>query len=204
MTTTWYLDLEAFDAPEAYFASLSPKNRKKLRWLRNAVPKLGMGISPLAGDGDFADFFQLYLAQFPQYRGREAELRGMREIYRLFDGQRRNVSRILRDENGCAVAAALAYRSGDAVFYTHLTRTSGAYDKYSPGYYLTYAFIAGLLASPERLKLFFMGPGFYDYKAALGGVPAPVFRYEKAAWSNLFGLIRLRHRAAKERKRLSR
>ena len=201
VTTTWFLDLEGFDTAEAWFAALSPKNRKKLRWLRNAVPKLGMRISPLVSDADFADFTKLYLAQFPQYRGREAELRGVRDIYRLFDERGRGCSRLLRDENGNAVAAALAYRSGDAVFYTHLTRTAGAYDKYSPGYYLTYAFIDELLSVPERPKIFYMGPGYYDYKAALGGVPAPVFRYERAAWSNLFGLLRLRHRAAKERKK---
>ena len=204
VTTTWHLDLEPFADAEAWFAALSAKNRKKLRWLRNAVPKLGMRISPLATDADFADFTELYLAQFPQYRGREAELRGVREIYRLFDERGRGCSRILRDENGAAVAAALAYRSGEAVFYTHLTRAAGAYDKYSPGYYLTYAFIAGLFDAAEAPKLFFMGPGYYDYKAALGGVPAPVFRYERAAWSNLFGLIRLRHRAAKERKKSAR
>ena len=204
VTTTWFLDLEKFADAEAWFASLSPKNRKKLRWLRNAVPKLGMRISPLVSDADFADFMRLYLAQFPQYRGREAELRGVREIYRLFDEQGRGCSRILRDESGAAVAAALACHSGEAVFYTHLTRSSGDYDKYSPGYYLTYAFIDGLLDAPEVPKLFFMGPGYYDYKAALGGVPAPVFRYERAAWSNLFGLIRLRHRAAKERKKSAR
>ena len=201
VTTTWYLDLEVFGDAGAWFAALSPKNRKKLRWLRNAVPKLGMRISPLVTDADFADFFELYLAQFPQYRGREAELRGVREIYRLLDGQGKGCSRILRDENGAAVAATLAYRGGEAVFYTHLTRSSGDYNKYSPGYYLTFAFIDELFAAPERPGIFFMGPGYYDYKSALGGVPAPVFRYERAVWSNLFGLIRLRHRAAKERKK---
>ena len=201
VTTTWFLEMENYAGSEAWFSSLSPKNRKKLRWLRNAVPKLGMRISPLVSDADFADFFTLYLAQFPQYRGREAELRGVREIYRFFDEQGRGRAQMLRDENGVAVAAALAYRSGDAVFYTHLTRMAGAYDKYSPGYYLTYAFIDGLFNAPETPKLFYMGPGYYDYKAALGGVPAPVFRYERAAWNNIFGLIRLRHRAAKERKK---
>ena len=204
VTTTWFLDLESFGAAEAWFSSLSPKNRKKLRWLRNAVPKLGMRISPLADDADFADFFKLYLAQFPQYRGREAELRGVREIYRLLDERGRGCSRVLRDENGVAVAASLAYRGGDAVFYTHLTRSSGSYDKYSPGYYLTYVFIDELLNAPETPKIFFMGPGYYDYKSALGGVPAPVFRYERAAWNNLFGLVRLRHRAAKERGKIAR
>ena len=201
VTTTWVLDLEPFADAEAWFASLSPKNRKKLRWLRNAVPKLGMTVSPLAGDADFADFFELYLAQFPQYRRRAAELNGVREIYRLLEERGLARSRSLRDADGGAAAAALAYRSGGAVFYTHLTRAAGTCDKYSPGYYLTYAFIAELLTSADRAKVFFMGPGAYDYKAALGGVPAPVFRYERASLSNLFGLIRLRHRAAKERKK---
>ena len=204
VTTTWFLDLAAFADAEAWFSSLSQKNRKKLRWLRNAVPKLGMSVSPLVSDADFADFFELYLAQFPQYRKRTAELNGVREIYRLLDSRGLGRSRILRDENGAAVAASLAYRNGDAVFYTHLTRASGERDKYSPGYYLTYAFIAELFAVPDRPGIFFLGPGFYDYKSALGGVPAPVFRYERAAWSNLFGLIRLRHRAAKERKKSAR
>ena len=204
VTTTWFLDLEAFADTEAWFASLSQKNRKKLRWLRNAVPKLGMNVSPLAGDADFADFFELYLAQFPQYRGRTAELNAVREIYRLLEARGMDCSRMLRDADGKAAAAALAYRNGDAVFYTHLTRAAGGCDKYSPGYYLTYAFIRGLLDSADRAKIFFMGPGYYDYKSALGGAPAPVFRYERASFGNLFGLIRLRHRAAKERKKSAR
>ena len=201
VTTTWHLDLSAFADAEAWFSFLSGKNRKKLRWLRNALPKLGATVSELATDAGFDDFEALYCAQFPKYRRGSPDMRGVRAICRELEESGHAFGRILRDRDGNALAAALAYTCGGALFYTHLTRARGEYDKYSPGYYLTYAAIAEVLETRRELKHFFMGPGEYDYKAALGGKPFPVFRYERAEWSNLFGLLRLRHRAARERKK---
>ena len=201
VTTTWYLELDPFADAEAWFSSLSAKNRKKLRWLRNALPKLGATVSELATEADYDDFEKLYCAQFPKYRPGSPDMRGLRAIYRELAAAGSAFCRILRDRDGNALASSLAYTAGEALYYTHLTRTRGEYDKYSPGYYLTYAVIAEVLESRRELKHFFMGPGEYDYKAALGGTAFPVFRYERAGWGNLFGLIRLRHRAAKERKK---
>lgn len=45
-----------------------------------------------------------------------------------------------------------------------------------------------------------MGPGKYDYKPAFLAKPLPVYRYERDSILNLFGLMRLHHRLAKERK----
>ena len=201
VTTTWHLDLRPFADAEAWFATLSAKNRKKLRWLRNALPKLGATVSELATEADYDDFEKLYCAQFPKYRPGSPDMRGLRAIYRELAETGNGFCRILRDRDGNALASSLAYTAGDALYYTHLTRTRGEYDKYSPGYYLTYAVISEVLETRRELERFFMGPGEYDYKAALGGEAFPVFRYERSGWRNLFGLIRLRHRAAKERKK---
>lgn len=200
VTTTWHLDLAGFSGAEEWFSSLSAKNRKKLRWLRNALPKLETRIVPLATDADFELFEQLYCAQFPKHALHSPEMRALREIYRELAASGKAVARLLLDRDGRALAAALGYINGTALFYTHLTRARGDYDKYSPGYYLTYAIIAEVLEKHPEVKHFFMGPGEYDYKAALGGKPFPVFRYERCGWRNLFGLIRLSHRAAKERR----
>ena len=58
-----------------------------------------------------------------------------------------------------------------------------------------------LLSENERPDFFFMGPGKYDYKAAFLGQPMAIYRLERNSLSNLFGLIRMYHRAARERRR---
>ncbi len=201
VTTGWYLELSEFSGPEAWFESLSGKNRKKLRWLRNALPKLGARIVPLAGDEDFERFERLYSDQFPRHPLHSPGNLGVREIYRELERRGRAFARLLYDGDGNALAAALGYTNACALFYTHLTRARGEYDKYSPGYFLTYAIITEMMTRNPELKFFFMGPGEYDYKSALGGRAFPIFRYERDEWRNLFGLIRLRHRAAKELRR---
>ena len=201
VTTTWHMGLAEHSGAEAWFDSLSGKNRKKLRWLRNALPKLETVIAPIVTDAEFGMFEKLYCAQFPRHTAGTPEMRALREIYRELEARGRGFTRMLLDRDGNALAAALAYVNGRSIFYTHLTRVRGEYDKFSPGYYLTYAVIREVLETRPELEYFFMGPGEYDYKSALGGTPSPVFRYERADWRNLFGRLRLRHRAAKERRR---
>ena len=201
VTTTWHLKLGGRSGSEAWFETLSGKNRKKLRWLRNALPKLGAQILPLESDASFASFEKLYCEQFPKHEAGSPAMLALREIYRELEARKLSFSRMLVDRDGSVLAAALAYVNGRSLFYTHLTRTRGEYDKYSPGYYLTYAVIREALETRAELEHFFMGPGEYDYKSALGGSPSPVFRYERAKWSTFFGLLRLRHRAAKERRK---
>ncbi len=152
-------------------------------------------------DADFEDFERLYSAQFPRHRYHSPELFALRAIYSELAARGNAVTRVLRDANGVPLAAALGYVSGKSMFYTHLTRTRGEYDKYSPGYYLTYAVISEMLTERQELEDIFLGPGEYDYKSALGGVAYPVFRYERNEWRNFFGLIRLRHREKKEQRR---
>ena len=202
VTTGWVLDLAKAGTSEAWFDSLSGKVRKKLRWIRNSMPKMNCRVSPLVSDADFADFEALYAAQFPKHPASSPGNRAVREIYRQMENEKRNFSRILRDENGSALAACLAYRNGKSVFYTHLTRAEGKFDKYSPGYYLTYMLIEELMRETGKITFFFMGPGYYEYKAALGAEAYPVFRYVKKSWKNLFERINLRHRARKEKRRL--
>lgn len=199
VTTTWLLNLRSFRTQEDWFESLSPKNRKKLRWLRNAVPKLGAQVRPLESEADFDLFESLYSVQFPKHAAGSPENRALRILYRRFIEEKRSFSRLLLAPDGSALAACLAYVNGNSLYYTHLTRTRGEYDKFSPGYYLTYAVIRELLEGHPEISFFFLGPGEYDYKNALGGTPYPVYRYERNTVLNLFGLIRLYHRAAKER-----
>jgi len=201
VTTTWHLDLANFSTAEEWFQTLSGKNRKKLRWLRNALPKLGSSVSVLDPEREFDDFERLYTAQFPRHRCHSPELAALRAVYCELAARGGAVTRVLRDAAGEPLAAALGYSTGKALFYTHLTRTRGEYDKYSPGYYLTYAVISELLTERPEIADIFLGPGEYDYKSALGGVAYPVFRYERDEWRNLFGLIRLRHREKKELRR---
>lgn len=201
VTTTWLLELNGVNGAEEWFSTLSGKNRKKLRWLRNALPKLGATVSALDVDAGFDDFGKLYSAQFPRHRYDSPELAALRAIYCELAARGCAVTRILRDAAGAPLAAALGYIGGKSMFYTHLTRTRGEFDKYSPGYYLTYAVISEMLTEHPEVEDIFLGPGEYDYKSALGGVAYPVFRYERNEWRNCFGLIRLRHREKKELRR---
>ena len=103
---------------------------------------------------------------------------------------------------GEPLAAALGFFNGaGGYFYTHLTRGKGEYDRFSPGYYLTFAIVTKLLEEHREVKYFFMGPGEYDYKRALLGEAFPVCRYERRSWRNLPGILRLLFRRHKERKR---
>ena len=104
------------------------------------------------------------------------------------------------DENGSPVTANLGYLNGETFNFTHLTRKKGLLDKFSPGFYLTYWIVRQLYAEHPEVRYFFMGPGKYDYKPAFLAKPLPVYRYERDSILNLFGLMRLHHRLAKERK----
>lgn len=193
------LDLGSFSDEESFFRALSPKNRKKLRWLRNAVPKLGCQVVPLESAADFAKFEQLYCAQFSKYTPDCADNQAVWRIYQEFIRQKRSFSFLLLSADGEPLAAALGYFNGTAYNYTHLTRSiGGEFDKYSPGYYLTFCIVMKLLADHPELKYFFMGPGEYDYKRAFLGEPFAIYRYERRKWWNLAGYIRLKHRLHKE------
>ncbi|MBE6404718.1 MAG: GNAT family N-acetyltransferase [Lentisphaerae bacterium] len=197
------LDLSSFHEKDDYFRQLSQKNRKKLRWLSNAVPALGCRIAALETEDDFAMFEQLYTAQFPKYTmGCEAD-RALWTIYRELIRQGKSFSFILLSPENKPLAAALGYLEGNSYNYTHLTRYSGEYDKYSPGYFLTYSIILKLIQEHPEVDFFFMGPGDYDYKRALGGKPMAIYRYLKRSLSSLPGLIRMYFRAGKQRKNFS-
>ncbi len=192
------LTLGEFDGPEAFFAALSPKNRKKLRWLRNAVPALGAKIVPIENAGDFDAFEKIYAAQFPRHPVGGPTNAAVRRIYREFHRCGRSFSFLLLAPDGEPLSAALSYLSGDSCCFTHLTRSRSDYDKYSPGYYLTFRMLTMLLADHPEIRYFFMGPGDYDYKRAFLGQPLAIYRLERRAWWNWTGLLRLRHRWRKE------
>ena len=192
------LELGNFAGPEAFFAALSPKNRKKLRWLRNAVPAQGIQVVPLETPAQFDAFERLYCAQFPKYAPGGPANTALRRIYGEFHRQGRSFSFLLLGPDGTPLAAALSYLTSDSCCFTHLTRGSGQYDKFSPGYYLTYRMLAELLTARREIRFFFMGPGDYDYKRAFLGTPLAIYRFERRSLFNLPGLLRLRFRLRKE------
>ena len=204
VTTNWVLDMASFGCFDGWFAALSDKNRKKLRWLRNALPKQGIRILPVDGEEAFRKFEQLYAEQFPKYAAGSAENNGVWTVYQELIRLGRNFSWIMLDENGSPVTANLGYLNGETFNFTHLTRKKGLLDKFSPGFYLTYWIVRQLYAEHPEVRYFFMGPGKYDYKPAFLAKPLPVYRYERDSILNLFGLMRLHHRLAKERKQWNR
>ena len=204
VTTHRILNLASFEGEEGFFQALSKKNRKKLRWLRNAVPNMGCKIVPLENFEQFQLFEKLYCAQFSKYTSGCEDNQALWRIYQELIRQNRSFSFLLLDSDGNALAAALGYFSGSAYNYTHLTRSKGQYDKYSPGYYLTFRIITKLLAERPECKYFFMGPGEYDYKRALLGKPFAIYRYERRGWKNLLAGIRMKFRCRKEQKLFAR
>ncbi|MBO4304597.1 MAG: GNAT family N-acetyltransferase [Lentisphaeria bacterium] len=201
VTSHFVLDLSETKDEESFFKRLSQKNRKKLRWLRNAVPAKGCRVEKLEKDSQFDLFEKLYCAQFPKYVSGGEEMRSLRKMYEAFCREGKSFSFLLLSPENEPLAASLGYISGDAFNYTHLTRARGEFDKFSPGYFLTYEVIVRLLAEHPEVKYFFMGPGEYDYKRALLGEPFLVFRYERNTLTNLFGILRLYFRCRKERKK---
>ena len=195
------LDLGAFRDEESFFRTLSHKNRKKLRWLRNAVPALGCEVIPLETEAHFRLFEKLYSAQFPKYPAGCPANEAVWQMYRELIRQNRSFSFLLLSPEKEPIAAALGYFSGTGCCYTHLTRLKGAYDKYSPGYYLTFCILMKILAEHPEMEYFFMGPGDYDYKRAFLGEPFSIYRYERDSLLNFPALLRLRFRCRKERKK---
>ena len=196
------LKLSNFNDEESFFRSLSPKNRKKLRWLRNAVPNLGCKIIPITTKDDFSLFEELYCAQFPKYTKGCDDNIAVWKMYEEFIKQNRSFSFILLSQEGIPLAAALGYFNEEGYNYTHLTRGNGGkFDKYSPGYYLTFSIIMKLLAEYKDIKYFFMGPGEYDYKRIFHGESFAIYRYEPKSWWKFFTRIRLAFRCRKERKK---
>lgn len=198
VTANWVLEMGKYGDLETWFSALSGKTRKKLRWLRNALPKENISIVPIDSEERFRQFEKLYSAQFPKYALGGEENNGVWKIYQELEKQLRNFSFLLLDADGTPVSANLGYINGSSFNFTHLTRTSSALDKFSPGFYLTFWLIQELFNTHPEVKCFFMGPGTYDYKPALLGTPLPIYRYVRNSLFNLPELIRLRWRHKKE------
>ena len=201
VTTNWALEMGKFGTFDAWFEALSAKTRKKLRWLRNALPKEGVSIVPVTGREGFERFEALYAAQFPKYAAGCPGNEGVRRIYEELERQGKSFSFLLLTRSGQPVAANLGYINGTSFNFTHLTRKSSGLDKFSPGYYLTFRIVEMLYAEHPEVEYFFMGPGKFDYKVAFLARPLPVYRYVKDSIWNLPELLRLRFRLGKERKR---
>ena len=198
VTANWVLEMEKFGDLEAWFSALSGKTRKKLRWLRNALPKENISIVPIDSEERFRQFEKLYSAQFPKYPLGGEENNGVWKIYQELIKRKQSFSFLLLDAAGNPVAANLGYINGSSFNFTHLTRGSSGLDKFSPGFYLTYWLIQELFNDHPEVKCFFMGPGTYDYKPAFLATPLPIYRYVRNSFFNLPELLRLLWRYKKE------
>ena len=201
VTENWVLEMGRFGSLEGWFEALSGKTRKKLRWLRNALPREGISIVPVSGREGFDCFEELYTAQFPKQARDGACREGVRRIYEALEAQGRSFSFLLRTGTGETAAANLGYIEGSSFNFTHLTRKSTELDKYSPGFFLTYKIVEMLYSEHPEVKFFFMGPGKYDYKPAFLARPLPIYRYVKNTFWNLPERLRLRFRLRKELER---
>lgn len=199
VTTNWVLPMWKYKSAEEWFADLSAKNRKKLRWLRNALPKEKVEIVALDSESKFRQFEALFAAQFPRHQLHSEGNQSLWRIYQELISQGKNFSWLLLDSQGQVAAASLGYCHAGAANFTHLTRQPGVLDKFSPGFYLVYWMIEQLYVSAEPVRYFFLGPGEYDYKPAFQAFPLPVYRYERDSWLNSLGLLRLHHRCRREK-----
>ena len=201
VTANWVLEMGKYADFESWFAALSGKTRKKLRWIRNALPKENISIVPIDSEERFRLFEKLYSAQFPKYTSGGVENNGVWKIYQELENQQRNFSFLLLDSRGEPVSANLGYINGASFNFTHLTRRTSDLDKFSPAFYLTYWLIHELFTTRPEVKFFFMGPGTYDYKPTLLGTPLPIYRYVRNSFFNLPELFRLFWRYQKELRR---
>lgn len=201
VTTNWVLDLGAFGDHETWFRALSENSRKRLRRVHNGLTKAGAVIVPLRDEESFRKFELIYSEQFPKHPAGSSDNRGLQLIYRELEKQGRNFSFLMLDADGGPVTANLGFILGESFCFTHLTRRKQSpLDRFSPGFYLTCHLVDELYRTRPEVKFFFLGPGKYDYKPAMLATPLPVYRYERDSLWNLAGLLRLRHRLAKERK----
>ncbi len=199
VTTNWFLDLAAQAAPDDYLAALSAKTRKQYRWLRNAYQREGVSIAPARTAADLAAFLDIYAQQRPDSRWLAKWRPGFLRLYAEFEKMGANASLLMRDREGRPVAGAMAYLTEAAINLHLLARWPGRLDKLSPGNYLVFDLINRALAGKTRPGLF-LGPGEYDYKKMFLGQPLPVYRYEVLSVRNLAGLVKLYHRAWKNRR----
>lgn len=201
VTTNWVLDLRDFSDYETWFRALSENSRKRLRRVHNGLTKAGAVIVPIHDEESFRKFEALYSEQFPKHPAGSADNRGVWTIYRELEKQGRNFSFLMLDADGNPVAANLGFIHGKSFCFTHLTRRKGGpLDRFSPGFYLTCRLVDMLYRTRPEVKFFFLGPGKYDYKPAMLAKPLPVYRCERNSLWNLAGLLRLRHRLARERR----
>lgn len=202
VTSHRVLDLSRYPDSTTFFQALDQKKRKQLRWLRNALPAQGMTIEPIRCRLDLEKFEVIYARQFPRNAYGSSRNQGVKRIYMDLLDSGIGKGWLMYDADHRAVAAALGFFCGDGFNFTHLTRLAGVWDKFSPGFFLVYKILCELLDEHPSCKYFFMGPGEYDYKRIFLGERMAIYRYEPDRWSNLFGLLKLRNRARKEKARL--
>lgn len=203
VTSHRVLNLSNYSDSTTFFKALNPKKRKQLRWLKNALPAQGITIELVKNKDDLDKFEILYAHQFPKNSLGSARNSGVKKIYMDLLASGTGLGWIMYDPDHRAIAAALGFFCGDGFNFTHLTRLAGAFDKFSPGFFLVYKILCELLDEYPECRYFFMGPGEYDYKRIFLGERMAVYRYEPDQWSNIFGLLKLWNRARKEKKALT-
>lgn len=199
VTTNWVLKLQDFVDFDAWFSSLSKKNKKKLRWMRNAIPRENAEIIAINDSATFKQFLSLYEKQFPAEAKKRNNSKALELIYLELMKQGKNFSWMLLDDKKEPVAANLGFINENTFSFTHLTRNFGKMAKFSPAFYLTYWLIEKIFTEKPELQYFFMGPGEYDYKPSFLAKALPVYRYEYNSILNFPALLRMKNRLRQER-----
>ncbi|NCC50840.1 MAG: GNAT family N-acetyltransferase [Spartobacteria bacterium] len=196
-TTNWALDLQPYGNTEAYFAALSKKMRKQLRWLDNVYEREHITVAPVRTEKEILAFVELFRTQWPDSDWCGSLKRSFVRFFRALEEMGKNRGFLLRTRDGTDLAGIMGYMTEHAYNLDLLARRVGEMEKYSPGFYIAFWMVRYFLEE-EHPAWIMMGPGEYEYKKRFLATPIPVYRYERKTWRNLPGLIRIKNRYRKE------
>lgn len=202
VTSNWYLCLAEYNDFDRYFEALSPKSRKKLRWLMNVYEREKVQFLPVANRADIETFLSIFATQWPESvwvgQWREAFVR----VYLRLIEMGRSRSFLVRAASGEYAACSMGFLTEHAYSLGFLARRAGVIEKFSPGFFLSFWMVKRMFET-DRPAYFLFGPGEFEYKKTFLAGKLPIYRYERRCWGNMTGILRLYLRAHKERRKQS-
>jgi len=199
-TTNWMLNLQPFADMEAYFATLSKKMRKQLRWLDNVYKRESVQVIPIRTEQDILAFIDIFKTQWPDSDWSGRLTSSFVRFFLALEALGQHRSFLLRTSDGIDVAGMMGYMTDHAYNLDLLARRVGTMEKFSPGFYLTYWMVKYFLEE-EGTDWIVFGPGEYEYKKRFRATPIPIYRYEQKVWQNWMGLMRIKNRYRKEKRK---
>ena len=199
-TTNWMLDLQSFADIEAYFAALSKKMRKQLRWLDNVYKRESVQVVPVKSEQDILAFLDVFKTQWPDSDWSGIRTASFVRFFLALEAMGKHRSFLLRTSDGIDVAGIMGYMTDHAYNLDLLARRVGVMEKFSPGFFIAYWMVKHFLEE-ENPAWIVMGPGEYEYKKRFLATPLPLYRYEQRKWRNWRGLIRIKNRYRKEKRK---